>query len=203
MADGIITYTQLQTPSDWEAASNARFEAMWEQFWAKLAHKHRLPQPLNLGKKPRTPTARQLARAVHPEQPSTGTSIPATRQQQAIAPERHAPTVAHRSPDKHRGVGKTPVRRKSGRSRPQQARCIGTQRWTGLRGSQYRAHLREYVPQSAQQDQGHARRQAGRPAQAAARSWDCTAARQETAIARNASECSQTYAVSLPTSGIG
>ncbi|CAH2329475.1 Hypothetical predicted protein [Pelobates cultripes] len=75
--------------------------------------------------------------------------------------------------------------------------------WKGLRGSQYRAHPRDYVPQPAQQDQGHARRQAGRPAQAAARSWNCTAARQETAIARNASECSQTNAESLPTSDIG
>ncbi|CAH2329473.1 Hypothetical predicted protein [Pelobates cultripes] len=112
MADGIITQTPQQTPSDWEAAFNARFEAMWEQFWAKLAHKHRLPQPLNLGKKPRTPTARQPARAIHPEQHSTGTSIQATHQQQAIAPERHAPTAAHQSPDKHRGLGNTPVRRK-------------------------------------------------------------------------------------------
>ncbi|CAH2218884.1 Hypothetical predicted protein [Pelobates cultripes] len=142
MDDGIITQTPQQTPSDWEAASNARFEAMWEQFWAKLANKHRLPQPLNLGKKPRTPTARQPARAVHHEQPTTGTSIQATHQQQAIAPEGHAPTTAHWSPGKHRGLGNTPARRKSRRDRPQQARRIGTQRWTGLRGSQYQAPTR-------------------------------------------------------------
>ncbi|CAH2294145.1 Hypothetical predicted protein [Pelobates cultripes] len=55
MADSFIAQAQQQTPSDWEAASNARFKAMWEQFWAKLAHKNWLPQPPNIGKKSSRP----------------------------------------------------------------------------------------------------------------------------------------------------
>ncbi|CAH2327562.1 Hypothetical predicted protein [Pelobates cultripes] len=90
MADGFIAQAQQQTPSYWEAASNASFEAMWEQFWAKLAHKHRLPQPPNAGKQSRLPTARQPARAIHPGQPTTGTKKQVTYLQQATASERHA-----------------------------------------------------------------------------------------------------------------
>ncbi|CAH2320979.1 Hypothetical predicted protein [Pelobates cultripes] len=35
------TNAQQQTPSDWVAASSARFEAMWERFWAQLESTHK------------------------------------------------------------------------------------------------------------------------------------------------------------------
>ncbi|CAH2292538.1 Hypothetical predicted protein [Pelobates cultripes] len=41
MANGGVTYSDQQTPSDWAADFNARFEAACNRFWTRLEQKHR------------------------------------------------------------------------------------------------------------------------------------------------------------------